>query len=266
MSGISKPAETKRASNRSHARNRAAERYDWTPTDAELDRIAGMAERGGEDVVPLRPDHVYKHRTWIAVKLDDRWIPAVYDRATRSVVTCLPERVLDRWRGQLDPPKAAPPIRPMPTWNGDPQGVHDIRARRKELVAWIDEQCLILNNSHWTDEIGQRFPSMDAWREWRSGLATRVKDAQDLSGRLRDGLADAMEKEGIDVGDGTDPLVLLSAAVATIETLRGSLGCKRTRAAGRLVYAIRQYLAGESGGEPLVTGCEREGERSESCD
>lgn len=95
------PATIKRFSNMAHARARAAERYALDLTNADLESIAAQIQAGSDDVALLRRDSTVKARLWVAVRRDGAWLPLVYDEATRSVLTALPEYAIDAYRSYL---------------------------------------------------------------------------------------------------------------------------------------------------------------------
>lgn len=116
MSVIEKrPDLIKKACNRAHARSRAFERYGLYPTNDQLDSFAERIAGGHRDAVPLR--HANSgDRQLVALKVDGEYLPVVYEPGTRSIVTFLPHRALDRYRSYLDGlgnPDAVP-VRPAP--------------------------------------------------------------------------------------------------------------------------------------------------------
>ena len=115
------PSEFKAACNRVHARRRFAERYGQPMSGGELRAIEAMIRAGtGADVVMLRPDHRSEHRMTYGVRWEGRWILPVYDSATASVITFLPEDLVHVFRPVLEP--AAEPPKPAPKTSGIPIG------------------------------------------------------------------------------------------------------------------------------------------------
>lgn len=102
------PARLKAACNRAHARRRAAERYSINWTAAQVAEVEATIRAGGTaDCVPIRPDHWNRERQLWAVKQEGRWLPVLYDGATASLLSVLPERALDPYRSGLERPAPA---------------------------------------------------------------------------------------------------------------------------------------------------------------
>lgn len=96
------PARLKRVCEQSHARTRAAQRYGLDMTYEDVERVSAMIRSGTEDVVWLRPDNENSGRYYVAIKIEDEWLPVVYDEGTRTVVTFLPATAIDQYRAFLE--------------------------------------------------------------------------------------------------------------------------------------------------------------------
>lgn len=97
--------ESKAGSNWSHASRRAAERFGVSLEVIEnaVQAIKTHGNSHSNGVVMLRPDHRGSSRTLWAVResLEDRpgicWLPVVYDNATSSPISVLPDYALDHY-------------------------------------------------------------------------------------------------------------------------------------------------------------------------
>lgn len=99
------PAAMKAASNRSHARRRAFERYGIDLSDGEIAGMEAPMRAGGksESCVPLMTLKSHRTRVLHAVKHDGRWLPVVWDTSTGSIITFLPIERLAAWVNFLSP-------------------------------------------------------------------------------------------------------------------------------------------------------------------
>lgn len=101
-----KPAEYKAQCNLRHTDKRAYHRYDLDGDVVTGAMQSIQAEIRGEiplyQVRILRPDIRGKDRTLYAVLVDGEWLPIIYDGATQTPVTILPQESLDPYRSVLD--------------------------------------------------------------------------------------------------------------------------------------------------------------------
>lgn len=116
-----KPSEFKAECNLEHSRRNAMERHgmDEDSLDAAVRLIEEAARDGSTSltklvdyghgirvtgsVVLLRPDHRGKSRSlWAASLYPGEWIPIVYDNATKSPVSVLPQSTLQDYSHVLD--------------------------------------------------------------------------------------------------------------------------------------------------------------------
>jgi hypothetical protein len=113
---MSTAASLKAHCNRLHARHAAAERHGVVLTPLDIRVIEAMIREGHGDARCVAPDANGLGRPLHAVRWDGRWLPVCYDPATQSVITVLPDRVLDPYLAVLDPValSPAPPPEPEP--------------------------------------------------------------------------------------------------------------------------------------------------------
>ncbi len=114
-----------------HARQRAWERYGVTLTTADLDAIVAAVESGSPYVVKLRPtSREHPFRSWVAARVNGRWMSCVYDDAAKIIVTFLDPDGLDRWQWVIERATAvinkreralAPEPEPLAEWVPEPE-------------------------------------------------------------------------------------------------------------------------------------------------
>lgn len=106
------PARSKARVNREHAKMRAMERYGIDLTPELIVTWERRIGDNGPDAVMLGDRPGNGDRVLYGLKHEGRWLPVIYDPATKCLVTLLPEDALDRYRTVLEPPPvplSAPP-------------------------------------------------------------------------------------------------------------------------------------------------------------
>lgn len=216
------PARIKAGCNRSHARRRAAERYGLDLSAESLAAIEATIRGGGPHAVLLRPDHRGKDRGLYAVRLDGAWLPAVFDRATDSLVTFLPARELEHYRHVFEPrPARRPPgvvaasppeaLPPEPDEPPEGAGVAEIAAVLAAVVARIEAAEGML-------------ASLPRPHHLRRELGREIARLNQRRGRLRRARHVALQSALIaDPGTPADPTALLWAARGLIIALADRL-------------------------------------------
>ena len=91
------------ANQKRHAIRRASERYGFELTEADYDsirdRILLLFSRVDPGVVLL--DRQTKHRALWAVWHGAEWLPVIYDKRQKTIVTFLPKKVLKGHKEKL---------------------------------------------------------------------------------------------------------------------------------------------------------------------
>jgi hypothetical protein len=104
------PAAYKAQCNLRHSDKRAYHRYDLGGEVVTGAMQSIQAEIRGEiplyQVRILRPDVKGKDRTLYAVLVDGEWLPIIYDAATKTPVTILPDTALEPYRHVLGASRA----------------------------------------------------------------------------------------------------------------------------------------------------------------
>ncbi len=86
------PKQEKALSNFEHAAKRGLERFGLVRH--EIREIEQMVKTSGSNICFLKFDMEFKNRSWVAVFYGNAWIPVVWDCATNSIVTILPESAI----------------------------------------------------------------------------------------------------------------------------------------------------------------------------
>jgi hypothetical protein len=248
------PAALKRACNMAHARARAAERYALDLTNADLESIAARIQAGADDVAFLRRDSTVKARLWVAVRRDGGWLPIVYDEATRSVLTALPEYAIDAYRSYLaaldgtSPPASVDGL-PVPYRSPEvpPRTCNEAEARARALKLEIAAINWRLNNEagrtpDWAVTRARLMSNRDAI------VAERARTLRMIE-HTNNGFHNATE---VDPARVDDPGHLLAVALTTVRALAKQLGYP-PGPYDDTVNAIREYLRRHA---PLVDPAE----------
>ena len=235
MSGAIKPAAIKRVCNESHALTRALERYGLALTRYEIRHIGELIAAGESDNVKLlKPDADHEHRTWAAVRVEGRWVPFVYDAATSSVVTCLPEYVLDGYgltgiavvvASQPPAEEATHPVEILKALKlrlaitAAVRTVQDARDRREGLGAILVNLHKCLGDYGEWRRPTTVFPTKAEWAAWHEDAKAASQAATVECSRLRKVFRESCKAiserhTSALIGDVNDPLDLLVAARA----------------------------------------------------
>lgn len=99
------PRKTKQAAERLHANRRCRERYGFSLNDARHRTICAMIHEGSRECVFLERQSL--RISLFAVFLEEAWLPVVYDRVRKTVVTVLPDVVLNEHSDKLEWRKSA---------------------------------------------------------------------------------------------------------------------------------------------------------------
>lgn len=103
---MSESGSLKAQCNESHANYRGFIRYGFTSTIIDniiksVKHANGINETKYYEVIPLRKDNKVANRYIYAVAVDYKWIPIVWCKSTRTIVTVLPEESIDTYINSL---------------------------------------------------------------------------------------------------------------------------------------------------------------------
>jgi hypothetical protein len=231
---------------------RTAERHALALTNADLETIAGLIQAGSADIALLRYDPNIKARFWVAVRWQGEWVGFVYDDATRSVLSVLPEHEIDAYRSYLaaldgTSPKVSADGLPEPYRSPEipPRTVVEAEARQRLLKPQLAAINYRLHN-----EAG-RTPDWVATRERLiSNRAAIVAERARLTRMINDTNDSFYTANQVDPARADDPDHLLAAALTAIMALAKQLG-HPPGPHYAAADAIRDYLRAHA---PLVGG------------
>lgn len=89
--------KAKKKSQYQHTQRRAWERYGLTVGPKTYDEMVQKIQ--GQDCVFLQKQS--NRVSMFAVKIDEQWIPVIYDRDSHSIVTFLPQQALEPYADKL---------------------------------------------------------------------------------------------------------------------------------------------------------------------